>query len=146
MFRFLVFSVLVVSALAVSIHKRLPYCDTDSDCPLCTSYDYGCVDNKCFCDDYFANYGASGKRQVESCKTDVDCAGHTCHHGAPHCEIHDPNMEHGHCNCHVPHKRQAESCKTDVDCASHTCHHGAPHCEIHDPNMEHGHCNCHVPH
>jgi hypothetical protein len=45
------------------------------------------------------------ERQAETCKVDADCAGHTCHHGAPHCEVHDPNMEHGHCNCHVPHSK-----------------------------------------
>ena len=41
------------------------------------------------------------KRQ-EGCTADAECAGHTCHHGSPHCEIHDPNMMHGHCNCHAP--------------------------------------------
>ena len=44
-------------------------------------------------------------RAAETCKVDTDCANHTCHHGAPHCEIHDPNNEHGHCNCHTPHSK-----------------------------------------
>ena len=37
-------------------------------------------------------------RAAETCTTNVDCANHTCHHGAPHCEIHDG--KNGHCNCH----------------------------------------------
>ena len=44
-------------------------------------------------------------RAAEACKVDTDCTNHTCHHGAPHCEIHDPNNEHGHCNCHTPHSK-----------------------------------------
>jgi len=37
----------------------------------------------------------------DPCKTNMDCNGTTCHHGSPHCEIHDPSLEHGHCNCHA---------------------------------------------
>jgi len=36
-----------------------------------------------------------------ACKVDADCNATVCHHGAFHCEIHDPNAEHGHCNCHA---------------------------------------------
>ena len=39
---------------------------------------------------------------AEECTVDTDCSATTCHHGAPHCEIHDHLLQHGHCNCHVP--------------------------------------------
>lgn len=36
------------------------------------------------------------------CTTDADCANHTCHHGSPNCEVHDPDNGKGHCKCHAP--------------------------------------------
>ncbi|WAR25096.1 hypothetical protein MAR_010800 [Mya arenaria] len=137
---------LVRTSLSLAAHTTTTTqrpCQARDDCKYLTcdgnnGQDHTCTDGVCQCM-HVRRYARAG----EACKVDVDCNSTVCHHGAPHCEIHDPNAEHGHCNCHAA-KRAGEACKVDVDCNSTVCHHGAPHCEIHDPNAEHGHCNCHV--